>query len=146
MRGLLSLRNFAKIALAGVAVPRTEVVFYREEDGTVLLVDWLDALPRVARAKCRVRLDRLENLGHELRRPEADYLRDGVYELRATHAGVNYRMLYFFHGRKAAVVSHGITKQRAQVPPREIEAAKMRKAKFEANPLRHTFTPPKEHP
>jgi phage-related protein len=52
-----------------------------------------------------VRLDRLEELGHELRRPEVAYLRDGIYEVRAKHGGVSYRMLYFFHGRTAAVVS-----------------------------------------
>ena len=27
--------------------------------------------------------------------------------------GINYRMLYFFHGRVAAVLSHGLTKERA---------------------------------
>ena len=70
-----------------------------------------------------VRLERLEELGHELRRPEVDYPREGIYALRTKHGGVNYRMLYFFHGRTAAVVSHGITKQRAAVPPKEIEKA-----------------------
>lgn len=122
-------------------MPRTEVVFFREENGTVPFVDWLSALPPVARAKCRVRLDRLEELGHEMRRPEADYLRDGIYELRTTHAGVDYRMLYFFHGRTAAVVSHGIMKQQAQVPPKDIDKAVQRKVLFEARPQRHTFIP-----
>jgi hypothetical protein len=32
---------------------------------------------RKAQQKCLARLKRLEDLGHELRRPEADYLRDG---------------------------------------------------------------------
>ena len=105
---------------------------------------WLAALPSAARAKCLVRLDRLEELGHELRRPEADYLADGIYELRAKHAGVNYRMLYFFHGRTAAVASHGISKQQAAVPPKVIQKAAQRKAQFEANPRRHTFVPPED--
>jgi phage-related protein len=122
-------------------LPRIEVVFFRENDGSVPLVDWLAELPTVARAKCRVRLERLEELGHELRRPEADYLRDGIYELRAKHAGVNYRMLYFFHGRKAAVVSHGIIKQRAEVLPKDIERVVQRKRQFEARPRQCTFVP-----
>lgn len=125
-------------------MPRTEVIFYREDDGTVPLIEWLARLPTVARAKCRVRLDRLEELGHELRRPEADYLRDDVYELRAKHAGVNYRMLYFFHGRAAVVVSHGFSKQQAAVPEREIELAIRRRKSFAARPRPHTFTPPEE--
>jgi phage-related protein len=60
------------------------------------------------------------NMGHELRRPEADYLRDDIYELRASHQGVHCRMLYFFHGTAAIIVSHGLIKER-EVPPREIE-------------------------
>lgn len=35
--------------------------------------------------------------------------------MRSKHGGVIYRVLYFFHGRMAAVVSHGITKQQATV-------------------------------
>jgi putative component of toxin-antitoxin plasmid stabilization module len=77
-------------------------------------------------------------LGHELRRPEADFLRDGIYELRVGFGGVNYRMLYFFHGQTAAVVSHGCTKERV-VPAREIELASQRKAKFDKAPERHTY-------
>jgi hypothetical protein len=77
-------------------------------------------------------------LGHELRRPEADYLRDGVYELRATNQSVNYRILYSFHGRAAAVVSRGLVKER-EVPAREIERAVRAKAAFEANPSMHSF-------
>ena len=91
-----------------------------------------------------MRLDRLEELGHELRRPEAGYLRHKIYELRTKHAGVHYRMLYFFHGCTAAVVSHGIMKQQAEVPPEDIETAVRRKALFEAHPQRHTFIPPED--
>jgi len=125
-------------------LPRIEVVFFREKDGSVPLVDWLAALPSVARAKCRVRLDRLEELGHELRRPEADYLRDGIYELRTKDAGVNYRMLYFFYERTAAVVSHGVIKQQAEVPPKDIDRAAQRKKLFESDPRRYTFIPPED--
>ena len=73
-----------------------------------------------------------------------EYLRDGIYEVRTKHAGVNYRMFYFFHGRTAAVVSHVITKQQATVPPKEIEKAVQRKTAFEAHPQQHTFTPPED--
>jgi len=52
--------------------------------------------------------------------------------------GVNYRILYFFQGIIAAIVSHGIVKARA-VPPREIDRAKERRKRFEANPAKHSF-------
>ncbi len=67
--------------------------------------------------------ERLRELGHELRRPEADYLREGIYELRAKYQRVNYRILYFFAGRQAVVVTHGILKQVAAVPAKEIDLA-----------------------
>lgn len=70
--------------------------------------------------------------------PEADYLRDKIYELRTKHGRVNLRMLYFFHGKQAVVVSHGLTKE-DEVPPREIDLAVERKARFEKAPEKHTF-------
>ena len=121
-------------------MPKTKVVFYREEDGTVPVLDWLDGLPDKVKAKCRVRIERLKWLGHELRRPAADYLRDGIYELRVSYQGVNYRMLYFFHGREAVVVSHGLVKEQ-KVPLKEIKKAVERKKKFDADPKRYAFKP-----
>jgi len=119
-------------------VPRTKVVFYQEDDGTVPLLEWFDTLQTRAQDKCRLRIERLAERGHELRRPEADYLRDGISELRVSLQGLQYRMLYFFHGTTAAVLSHGITKER-RVPPREIDLAIRRKRTFEQDPLRHTY-------
>jgi phage-related protein len=119
-------------------MPKTKVVFFCEEDGSVPILEWMDSLPARARDKCAVRIERLTELGHELRRPEADYLGEGIYELRAKHGGVNLRMLYFFHGRVAAVVSHGFAKQQAKVPRRDIRLAVKRKVAFEADPRRHT--------
>lgn len=118
-------------------MPRTEVIFYREDDGSIPMRKWLDSIPNKAQAKCMARLKRLEALGHELRRPEADYLRDDIYELRVGLQGVNYRVLYFFHGRIAAIASHGIVKERV-VPPREIALATERKKKFESAPKAHS--------
>ena len=121
-------------------MPTTNVIFYREDDGSVPLLDWLDGIPTKAQIKCLARLKRLEDLGHELRRPESDLLRGGIHELRVGLQGLHYRILYFFRGKDLAVVSQGLTKER-HVPLREIEAAIARRAKFEADPGRHTFDP-----
>ena len=117
---------------------KKDIVFYREDDGRVPLLDWLDELPDKARLKCLARLQRLEALGHQLRRPEADYLRDDIYELRASFQGVHYRMLYFFHKTQAIVVSHGLQKER-EVPATEINRAIERKSQYERSPDKHTF-------
>jgi hypothetical protein len=118
-------------------VPETRVILYREADGTVPLLQWLDELSAKVREKCLFRIRRLAALGHELRRPEADYLRDGIYELRVGLRGQNFRMLYFFHGSVAAVLSHGLIKE-DRVPLKEIDQAIARKQAFEANPVAHT--------
>jgi len=118
-------------------MPKTKVVFYKEDDGSVPILDWFDSLQERALDKCTVRIERLAELGHELRRPEGDLLRDGIYELRIGLQHVNYRILYFFHGRVAAVISHGLMKE-DRVPAKEIEKALERKRKFEADPERHT--------
>ena len=119
-------------------MPETTVVFYREEDGSIPTLEWLDNFPPKVRAKCIGKIRRLQSFGHELRRPESDYLRDEIYELRTRLRKVRYRMLYFFHGNAQAVIAHGITKKTAEVPPKEIERAIRRKRKFEQNPQRHT--------
>jgi phage-related protein len=118
-------------------LPRTKVVIYCEANAQAPLLAWLDALPAKIQDKCTVRIERLREAGHELRRPEAEYLRDGIYELRASFQSVHYRILYFFHGR-IAVLSHGLTKEQV-VPPREIDRALERKRKFESDPERHTL-------
>lgn len=78
-------------------VPQSEVIFYREDD-TVPVREWLKTLPVKVQRKGLTYLDMLEQWGQELRRPIADFLRDGIHELRPTFQGVNYRILYFFSG------------------------------------------------
>ena len=123
-------------------MPQTKLLYYLEDDGTVPIIEWLAGLPRKATAKCHVYLARLESEGHELRRPIGDYLRGGIRELRPSLAGVHYRILYFFYGAEAVVVSHGLTKERG-VPEAEIERAIRRMKRFRSNPANHTFIPAK---
>jgi phage-related protein len=122
-------------------MPPTQVLFYEENENAAPLVEWLNRLRQnntKAFLKCRSAINRLAFLGHELRRPEADYLRDGIYELRIRHGSINYRLLYFFHGRAAVVLAHGLTKE-STVPPMDIERAIGRRSAFFSNPDAHTF-------
>ena len=96
----------------------TEVLYFQEEDQTVPMALWLDELDRKPRLKCLARLQRLAEMGHELRRPKADYL----------------------HGRAVVAVSHGLARER-EVPVREIEIAIRRQRRYAENPKRHTFRP-----
>ncbi len=104
------------------------------------MTDWLAELrsrDRKAFAKCVAAIRGLEALGHELRRPNADYLEQGIYELRVRKGRVNYRILYFFHARNVALLAHGLTKQR-KVPSSDLKRAIERKERYEADPEAHT--------
>lgn len=123
-------------------MPLTEVLLYREANGTIPVLDWLRGLQsrnQAAFEKCLFLLDLLEQFGNELRRPRADYLRDGVYELRTEVRGVNYRLLYGFVGQNVALVACGLTKEKS-VPAKEIELAVLRLKQFHANPEQHRAT------
>jgi len=102
-------------------MPKTEVVLYAEDNGTCTLLDWMDGLPQKAQDKCIVRIERLAEMGHELRRPEADFLRDGVFS------------------ENKAVISHGLIKKGEEVPAKQIDLAIERKGRFVSNPLKHTY-------
>ena len=120
-------------------MPEIPVIFYQETNGDIPVLTWLDTLLPKVKAKCIVKIERLQKLGYELRRPESDYLRDGIYELRIAYRGIQYRLLYFFFGRNATVITHGIVKEQ-RVPSTEINLAIERKRNFEQNPEQHTYS------
>ena len=122
-------------------MPQTEVYFYKEDDGSVPVLDWLLELGRKnerAVKKCFALVKLLKDFGSELRRPRADLLRDGVYELRTEVGNINYRILYGFVGKDAAVLACGLTKRKA-VPSGEIDRAAVRINKYKKNPAKHRY-------
>ena len=119
-------------------MPSTTVVFFIEDDKSIPSLIWLDDLPVKVQDKFIVRIERLAECGFDLRRPEADFLRDGMYELRARCCRVNYRLLYFFFNQEA-VISHGVTKK-DKVPDKDINLAIERMNKFAKNPRKYTYS------
>jgi phage-related protein len=123
-------------------VPRTTLYFYKDSDGDAPVLEWLDHLRaenRRAHAYCIARIRLLAEMGHELRRPHADLLREGIYELRTRGGRVHYRVLYFFHGRDVAVLAHGLTKE-GKIPNADIERAIERKKRYELKPDAHRYS------
>ena len=124
------------------SMPRISVVFYREPEGEVPVLEWLAKLRKTnerAYAGCVAAVQRLAESGHELRRPLADLLRDGIYELRIRKGRVHYQILYFFHGRELAILGHAITKEDI-VPNIEIERCLRLKRAFESDPEGHSYS------
>jgi len=129
-------------------MPLTEVYFYKDDDGSAPVLDWLLELQekneRAAR-KCFSLVKLLRDLGNELRRPRSDLLRDGVYELRTEVGKVNCRVLYGFVGKNAAVLACGLTKEKT-VPSSEIDTALARIGKYKKKPTQHRFVYEEETP
>jgi len=122
-------------------MPRTEVFFFQEEVGDVPVLDWLlDLQVKNERAfrKCFELINLLGQFGRELRRPRADYLRDGVFELRTRVGNVNYRILYGFVGKDVAILAGGLTKEKT-VPGKEIDRALDRIERYKKLPDQHRF-------
>ena len=87
-------------------MPETQTHFYCDDDGSASVLEWLTRLARKqpgAVDKCRVRIETLRQMGHDLRRPIADYVDGGIHELRTRHGTVKCRILYFFHGKNVAI-------------------------------------------
>src|SRR5439155_4298536 len=101
-------------------------------------LDDLQKIEPSAHVACLLRIQQLEQFGNGLRRPAADYLRDGIYELRAKRGRVHYRILYFFHGKNVACMTHGFTKE-GTVPASEIARAMHAKELVESNRDRYTM-------
>ena len=51
---------------------------------------------------------------------------------------MNYRILYFFHGRQVVVLAHALTKEDA-IPVIDIQRALARKAQLEKAPRQHIY-------
>lgn len=122
-------------------MPNTEIIIYQENENNVPLLEWFDD-PKIhdsqSRRKCLLAIERLREKGYELRRPEADYLEDGIYELRISLQHINYRILYSYVEQNVVLLTHGIVKER-RVPPPEIQLALIRKKRYEQDPDEHTF-------
>lgn len=123
-------------------MPPTKVFYYKDANGRVPVLEWLDALgkhDRLASVKCERAIQRLALEGCDLRRPRSDHLRDGIHELRVMRGRVHYRLLYFFQGQSVAVVVAALTKER-RVPDIEIRRALDRKRAFVLDPYAHAHT------
>jgi hypothetical protein len=115
----------------------TNVIFYAE-NGEAPALEWLVQQPTKVQDKFDFLIGLLESKGSTLQRPYAAPLGSKIYELRAKHQRVNYRLLYFFDGGRIAVVAQGCTKE-AEVDPADIRRAAARREKYLSDPVSHTY-------
>ena len=107
-----------------------ELKFYRGINNDQPSLEYIRAQVKTHQAKIGRALRQLQEQGHEARRPLADYLGEGLYELRIPMEGHQHRLLYFFHGRSVIVVAVGFLKKTDRVPPEMIARASRYRAEW----------------
>ena len=107
-----------------------EVNFFRKEDGSCPVQDFLDSLDIKMRAKLLMGVALLETNGSQLREPYSKALGDGIFEVRAQQGNNISRVLYFFFVGKQIILTNGFIKKTQKTPPGEIETAKKYRAEY----------------
>ena len=103
------------------------IYYFINERGDNFVKEFIDNLSIKEQAKIFAYIQELKNQGHNLRRPLADYLGNGIYELRPK----NNRIFYFFFLVNNAVLIHAIKKKTNKIPNRDKELCLKRKSQVE---------------
>jgi phage-related protein len=117
--------------------PQVRIVFYQDPDGSCPVVDFLLRQPARVQQDAQARIQLLAERGHTLRRPHCDNLGAGLWELRWRLGRVQYRILYAFHGRGAAILLHALTKK-TKLLDADLTRAQRRRQRFTQDPPAHT--------
>jgi len=103
------------------------VCYYVDDRGENPVKEFIKSLPVKERAKVLAYINELKKQGNNLRRPIADYLEDGIYELRPK----DNRIFYFFYLRDNAVLLHAIKKKTREIPRNDLNLCLKRKNMIE---------------
>ena len=106
-----------------------DIYYFVDQRGRNPVKEFIHGLPFNEQKKVYAYIDELRRQGHNLRRPMADYLRDGIYELRPK----TNRVLYFFFLTNGVVLVHAIRKKTGKIPEQDMELAIKRKRETEEN-------------
>ena len=101
--------------------------YFVDERGDSPVKEFIDELPIDEQAKVFAYIDELKKQGHNLRRPLADYVKDGIYELRPKAN----RLFYFFFLKENVVFVHAIKKKTNEIPEKDIALSLKRKKYIE---------------
>ena len=104
------------------------IYYYVDHRGKVPVEEFIDSLPPVEAAKCLAYIAELKQQGHNLRRPLADNIGDGIYELRPK----SNRIFYFFFMKNNAVLVHAIRKKTSDIPKKDKGLSSRRRKEIES--------------
>ena len=103
------------------------ICFFVDERGAKPVMEFIDKLPVKDQAKIITYLGELRSEGHKMRRPMADYLGEGIYEVRPK----DNRIFYFFYLRENVVLLHAIRKKTDKIPKDDLDLCLKRKKQVE---------------
>ncbi len=106
-------------------MPAVGIEYYRTGSGREPVREFLASQPSLARALCEAVIEYLRTGEIDARPRHRAYLADGIWELRITFQGVEYRILYVVDAG-TAVLLHGFIRKTRQTPKRAIDLAKKR--------------------
>ncbi len=106
------------------------VEYYRDKDGKEPTADFIDSLPREARAKVFRLIKLLKDYGVLLKEPYTKQIRGKIRELRIKDSQGAVRILYFTYTGKRFILLHGFIKKTDKTPEREIEISEKRMNDF----------------
>ncbi|HJX54867.1 MAG TPA: type II toxin-antitoxin system RelE/ParE family toxin [Polyangia bacterium] len=100
------------------------IAFYRTPGGSEPVRKWLMSLPAEVRKEIGAEIRNVQN-GWPLGKPYVDGFGGGVYEVRTSHAGRQYRV-FFIILEETMVLLHGFQKKTQKTPADEINLARRR--------------------
>ena len=103
------------------------VYYFVDKEGDAPVKEFIASLTLKEYAKVYAYIRELKKQGNNLRRPIADYLRSGIYELRPK----DNRVFYFFYLRDSVVLVHAIKKRTCEIPENELRLCFKRKGQVE---------------
>lgn len=123
--------------MTGRAQPSLRVRFYRTPTGARPVRDWLLSLPKEVRREIGADIQRVQ-WQWPLGKPLVDGFGGGLYEVRTSYDGEQYRTLFYVEGdavvlvhgesrRGSMVLVHGIHKKTPKTPAAAIALARKRK-------------------
>ena len=104
------------------------VYFFVDEHNRSPVEEAMQDLTEKEDAKIRAYIRILKEYGHDLRRPVADYLGEGIYELRPGA----HRVFYFFFMKDSVVLLHMLRKKTDRIPLSDLDLCVKRKKETEA--------------
>jgi len=100
-----------------------EIIFYTTEQGKCPVKDFMLTLSKPDFVDMTKRIEYLQTVGNDIRRPHGAPLRDKIYELRIPILNNETRILYFFCYNDYIVLTNSFIKKTDKVPENEIEKA-----------------------